>query len=198
MPCFPLVDVQTAQAFFATLAIIANLATIALVASRVVVHRSPLARSLLELIGPYGLWLAWLVALTCTVGSLYFSEVANFTPCTYCWYQRIAMYPLAVILGIAALRRDWGIRRYAVPVAGIGAAIALYHFLLERYPETLSIESACSAITPCSVPWFTEYGFVTLAYMALSGFALIIVLLTLPAHVREAPGSLIETVSQEA
>jgi len=125
------VDVQTAQAFFATLAIIANLATIALVASRVVVHRSPLARSLLELIGPYGLWLAWLVALTCTVGSLYFSEVANFTPCTYCWYQRIAMYPLAVILGIAALRRDWGIRRYAVPVAGIGAAIALYHFLLD-------------------------------------------------------------------
>jgi disulfide bond formation protein DsbB len=192
------VDVQTAQAFFATLAIIANLATVALVIARIGWSRSPLARSLLELVGPYGIWLAWLVALTCTLGSLYFSEVANFTPCTYCWYQRIAMYPLAVILGIAAFRRDWGIRRYAVPLAGIGAVIAFYHFLLERYPEALSIESACSAITPCSVPWFTEYGFITLAYMALSGFALIIVLLTLPARVREGPDSLTEIVSQEA
>jgi hypothetical protein len=62
----------------------------------------------------------------------------------------------------------------------------------------LAIEEACSAVTPCSVPWFTEYGFITLAYMALSGFALIIVLLTLPARVREAPGSLSESVSQEA
>jgi disulfide bond formation protein DsbB len=192
------VDVQTAQVFFATLALFANLAAIALLIARFTYERSPLAHSLLELVGPHALWLAWLVALTCTLGSLYFSEVANYTPCTYCWYQRIAMYPLAVILGIAAFRRDWGIRRYVVPVAGIGAAIALYHFLLERYPETLSVESACNALVPCTVPWFTEYGFVTLAYMALSGFVLIIVLLTLPARVTTPTASLDESVTQEA
>jgi disulfide bond formation protein DsbB len=192
------VDVQTAQVFFATLAIVANLATIGLLVARFTDGRSPLARSLLELVGPYALWLAWLIALTCTLGSLYFSEVANFTPCTYCWYQRIAMYPLALILGIAAFRRDWGIRLYAVPTAAVGSAIALYHFLLERYPDALEIQEACSAITPCAVPWFTEYGFVTLAYMALSGFALIIVLLTLPAPATEPTGSLVESVPQEA
>ncbi len=191
-------DVQTAQVFFATLALVANLATIGLLVARFTDRRSALARSLLELVGPYALWLAWLVALTCTLGSLYFSEVANYTPCTYCWYQRIAMYPLAVILGIAAFRHDGNIRRYVLPVSAIGGVIALYHFLLERYPDVLEIQEACSALTPCAVPWFTEYGFITLAYMALSGFALIIVLLTLPARVTEATGSLVESIPQEA
>ena len=49
------------------------------------------------LVGPAALWLAFLVALTATVGSLYFSEVARFTPCVLCWYQRIAMYPLVFV-----------------------------------------------------------------------------------------------------
>jgi hypothetical protein len=62
-------------------------------------------------------WLAWLVAVGATVGSLYFSEVANFNPCRFCWFQRIAMYPLAVILLVGALRKDPGVRWYAVPIA---------------------------------------------------------------------------------
>ena len=72
-------------------------------------------------LGPLALWLAFLVALTAFSGSLYFSEVAHFTPCALCWYQRIAMYPMEVILGIAAVRGDPGVARYAVPLADIGA-----------------------------------------------------------------------------
>ena len=61
-------------------------------------------------LAPMALTLAWGVALLATAGSLYFSEVANYLPCTLCWYQRIAMYPLVLILGIAVLRRDTAVR----------------------------------------------------------------------------------------
>jgi disulfide bond formation protein DsbB len=129
------------------------------------------------------------------LGSLYFAEVANFVPCQLCWFQRIAMYPLAVILLVGALRRDWGVRWYAVPVAAIGAAISTYHVLLEQFPS-LESSNVCSAAVPCNFVWFEELGFVTLPYMALSAFALILVLLTLPpAAVREDDDDL---ASQEA
>ena len=74
------------------------------------------------------------------------------------------MYPLALILGIAAFRRDWDIRIYAVPTAAIGSVIALYHFLLERFPDALEFElpAARSHPVPCrgspstaSSPWRT-------------------------------------------
>ena len=64
-------------------------------------------------IGPLALWLAWFVVAASFLGSLYFSEVANFVPCNLCWYQRIAMYPLVIILAIAAYRDDVGIRPLA-------------------------------------------------------------------------------------
>ena len=67
-------------------------------------------------------------------GSLYFSEVADFMPCTLCWYQRIAMYPLVLLLGIAAFRRDRAIRLYVVPLAVVGAAISIYHYLYRVVP----------------------------------------------------------------
>lgn len=164
-------DVQTAQVFFATLAIIANLATIALVVARLA-HRSPLASSLLELVGPYGLWLAWLVALTCTLGSLYFSEVANFTPCTYCWYQRIAMYPLVVIFAIAAARRETAGALYAAGLAAIGAVISAYHVALEWFPALDS--GTCDPDNPCTLVWFRAFGLISLPTLALAAFLLIL------------------------
>jgi disulfide bond formation protein DsbB len=89
------------------------------------------------------------------------------------------MYPLAVILAIATVRRDRAVRRYAVPVAAIGLVISAYHWLIERFPD-LEAGGTCSAIVPCTAPWFTEFGFVTLSFMAFSGFAFIIVALLLP------------------
>ena len=80
---------------------------------------------------PYALVLAWVPALLAMGGSLYFSEIAHFPPCPLCWFQRIAMYPLVLLLGIAAFRRDVGIRTYAIPLAAIGAVVSVYHLLLE-------------------------------------------------------------------
>jgi disulfide bond formation protein DsbB len=111
-------------------------------------------------------------------GSLYFSEVADFIPCTLCWYQRIAMYPLALILAIAAFRGDRGVRFYVVPLASIGAAISTYHYVIEWVPEAET--GVCSATIPCSVQWFDPvFGFVSLPFMAFCGFALIMSLVTL-------------------
>jgi disulfide bond formation protein DsbB len=113
---------------------------------------------------------AWLVALIATGGSLYFSEVANYIPCELCWYQRIAMYPLAVILGIAAFRSDRRIAPYGLALALPGAVIALYHYQLEWFPEQATL---CTQGIPCSTIWFKELGFVTIPVLALIAFLLI-------------------------
>jgi disulfide bond formation protein DsbB len=160
--------------FFALLAFIAGAGAL-LIAAGCVAKRGPLRRFRDEL-APLGLPLAWLVAATCMAGSLYYSEVANFAPCHLCWYQRIAMYPLVVIIGIAAVRRDTAVRRYAIPLAALGALVSIYHFQLERFPDQASF---CSVDVPCSLPPVEEFGFVTLAFMALCGFAAIIALLVI-------------------
>ena len=126
-------------------------------------------------IGPNALWLAFLVALVATAGSLFFSNVAGLEPCTLCWYQRIAMYPQAVILGIAAWRDDWSVRRYVAPLAVIGAGIAAYHVVLQRVPGLPS--TGCSLTAPCSAIDLERFGFVTIPVMAFVAFATILTVL---------------------
>ena len=135
-------------------------------------------------LAPMALTLAWGVALLATAGSLYFSEVANYLPCTLCWYQRIAMYPLVLILGIAVLRRDTAVRIYAIPVALVGGAISAYHYLLEWFPQIDT--GACSAVIPCTQVWFREFGFVSLPLLALIAFGLIITFLLIPHRSSDA------------
>jgi disulfide bond formation protein DsbB len=125
----------------------------------------------LDDLAPVALWLAWLVALVTTLGSLYFSEVADFIPCKLCWYQRIAMYPLVVLLLVAALRRDRMVWVYVVPQAAIGALIATYHSQLQAFPDQSS--SFCTLAAPCTERYVWEFGFVSLPLMALIAFAFI-------------------------
>ena len=126
-------------------------------------------------IGPGALWLAAIVATVATAGSLYFSEVAGFVPCALCWYQRIAMYPLVVLLGIAAVRGDIGIRRYVGPIAAVGAAISIYHIGVERLPGLPT--GSCSLDAPCDLIWVERFGVITIPVMALAGFLAILTLL---------------------
>ena len=117
-------------------------------------------RRVLASIGPLALGLAAAVATVATLGSLYYSEVADFPPCRLCWYQRIAMYPLVPILAIAAVRRDRAVRWYALPLVVIGAAISVWHGLVERFP---SLESgACDPLNPCSIVWVEKFGYLTI------------------------------------
>jgi disulfide bond formation protein DsbB len=174
------VDTEVAETFFTVLALLANLATVGIlglaVASRFGAGGPAARRSWIALRGQLaegGLGVAWLVAVTCTVGSLYFSEVANFEPCRLCWFQRAFMYPLVLVLALAVV---WPVlRRVALMMAVIGAGIASYHYLIERVPSLDS--GTCDPKVPCTLVWFERLGFVTLPYMALSGFLLIATLL---------------------
>ena len=134
---------------------------------------------------PAALWLAFLVALTAMSGSLYFSEGAGFVPCALCWYQRIAMYPLVVILFVAALRDDPGVVRYAGPVAAIGALLSIWHIGVQRLPALPS--GSCSLDAPCSAIYIEVIGFITIPTMALAGFWAIITLLLLRASGESEP-----------
>lgn len=122
------------------------------------------------------LWIAWAIAAVATAGSLFFSEYSDFVPCRLCWFQRIAMYPLAALLLIAALRRDRrGGALYALPFPVLGALVAIYHVYIEHNPEAES--AGCKVAAPCSAKWIEELGYVTLPVLALTAFAAILSLL---------------------
>lgn len=116
--------------------------------------------------------LGWVVALTAMAGSLYFSEVADYVPCELCWFQRIAMYPLAVVLLIALVRGERWIAPYALVLSLLGLAVAIYHYQLEWFPEQATFCSAEGTV-PCTVVWFKVYGYGTLPMLAGSAFLLI-------------------------
>jgi disulfide bond formation protein DsbB len=103
------------------------------------------------------------------------SEVAHFLPCRLCWYQRIAMYPLTIILGSAVVRGRRDVHWYVIPVAAVGAVISSYHVLLERFPRLES--SICEVSNPCTLIWTRRFGYQTIPTMALTAFLLIIVAL---------------------
>jgi disulfide bond formation protein DsbB len=174
------VDTETVTLFFAFLATIAQVVVVLGVGLAVGSRLSPalagLQARVAGALAPQALGLGAVVALTATLGSLYLSEVAHFPPCTLCWYQRIAMYPLVVILGIAELRRDGGARFSAYVLAGAGSAISIWHLVVEANPTLGS--GSCDPTNPCSTKWVEEFGYLTIPGMALSGFLLIITLLT--------------------
>ena len=123
-------------------------------------------------------YIAWTQALLATSGSLYFSEIAGYLPCLLCWYQRIAMYPLVIILAVGILRRDAKMYLYALPLAIIGALIALYHVLLyyKVFPES---EETCRAGVSCTTKYIEYLGFVTIPLLSLGAFLVIIACMVL-------------------
>jgi disulfide bond formation protein DsbB len=126
----------------------------------------------------FGLPLAALVAVGATAGSLYFSEGADFVPCEFCWYQRIAMYPLGLITLIAAFIGDRGVWKYALPLAAGGAALSIYHIQLQAFPDQ---STSCSLDAPCTSKWVEAFGFATIPVLALMAFALIAALISMAA-----------------
>lgn len=128
--------------------------------------------------------MAWIVAIVATLGSLYFSEVAGFIPCEKCWYQRILMYPLALILGIAAYDDYHKIRKYVLPLSILGMIISAYHYLIQKVPGIEDIKPCVSGI-PCSQQWINWFGFITIPFLAFVAFTLITILMFMIGKGRE-------------
>jgi len=122
------------------------------------------------------LFLCWLIAALSTAGSLFFSSVMEFAPCILCWYQRICLFPLVVILGAGLLSLDRHIVKYSLPLALIGWAIALYHTLLYSgiIPESIQ---PCSQGVSCTEEYIDLFGFITIPMLSLLSFSAIIILL---------------------
>ena len=119
------------------------------------------------------LWAAFAVASVALGGSLFFSELASFTPCRLCWFQRIFMYPLVPMLLAMAIRRDVrGALFYVLPLTAIGSLISLYHLYVEANPE---VETAGCKVGggSCALKWIDEFGYITIPMLALTAFALI-------------------------
>jgi hypothetical protein len=120
----------------------------------------------------YGPYLALGAALVATLGSLYYSEIVGFVPCTLCWYQRILMYPITVLALVGILTRDDNLPRYVLPLSVLGIAVSTYHYLIQVgvFPHS----PACSVGVPCGLRYVNYAGFITIPLMALTAFALII------------------------
>ena len=130
------------------------------------------------------IFLAFLVSLVATFGSLFFSEIMNFIPCSLCWYQRIFMYPLVFLFLMNILFPDDKIFKYSFPVVLIGLIISIYHNLLmfKIIPEKLS---PCISGVPCSVDYINWFGFITIPLLSFFSYTIVFILLiTQLSHIK--------------
>jgi disulfide bond formation protein DsbB len=128
---------------------------------------------------------AWLVAAASTLGALFFSEVMDLPPCTLCWYQRIAMFPLAILLPLGLFPFDARVVRYTLPLAVLGWGVAAFQVLLVAgvIPEGLK---PCTRGVPCAEVQVEWLGFLNIPVLSLIAFTLLISLLA-AAHRRSRP-----------
>jgi len=128
-----------------------------------------------DFLNKHALLFAWIISLCATFGSLFYSEIAGYTPCLLCWYQRIFMYPLIIILGIATYKKDNKIGGYVIPLSMFGGVIAAYHYYTQLLSNALPA-GVCAVGEECSRKYVLHYGYITIPIMALTAFLLIIFL----------------------
>lgn len=133
----------------------------------------------------YGFYFAWLIAVFAMGGSLYFSEVKHYVPCTLCWYQRILMYPLVLILGVAAYRQEKSALWYSLPLSFIGMLMAAYHYLDQKIPS-FGFAGTCKVGVPCTHAYINWAGFMTIPFLSFLAFTLITLLLVMVASKRQS------------
>ncbi|MBU1698407.1 MAG: disulfide bond formation protein B [Proteobacteria bacterium] len=122
------------------------------------------------------LFSAWILVSVSTLGSIFFSHVMEFAPCVLCWYQRICLFPLVIILATGLFPFDKRVVRYSLPLAIAGWIIAFYHNLLYSgiIPQDLQ---PCSKGVSCTEKYIDLFGFLTIPMLSLISFSIIITLL---------------------
>ncbi|RYG72847.1 disulfide bond formation protein B [Lentibacillus lipolyticus] len=117
----------------------------------------------------------WALSLIAMLGSLFYSEVMGYTPCTLCWFQRILMYPLVIIYGTALIKRNAAIALPGLILSGIGVMVSIYHYSVQKLSALQEAGGACGAI-PCNMEYVNYVGFITIPFMAGIAFVSIVVL----------------------
>lgn len=134
-------------------------------------------KQIIQFFSENSLSFAFLISVGVTLGSLYLSEIAHFVPCKLCWFQRIFMYPQVLLLGVASIKNDFGIKKYIIPLSIIGLVIATYQYILQMSPIPLP---CTDEIASCAVKEFVEFGYITIPMMSLTSFLLILMFMVLP------------------
>lgn len=121
-----------------------------------------------------GLIFIFTTSLIAMLGSLYYSEVRGFEPCTFCWYQRILMYPIVLISGIALYQKNAKIALTTAIFSIVGGSISIYHYSLQKLTFLHDSAPACGNV-PCTGQYVNYLGFITIPFMALTAFVLILI-----------------------
>jgi disulfide bond formation protein DsbB len=121
------------------------------------------------------LLLIWGQAFIALLGSLFFSELMGYTPCELCWVQRILMYPLVIIYGVALIKKDLSIALPGLILSGIGMFVSAYHYLIQKLPALEGTGEACGLV-PCNLTYVNYFGFITIPFLAGAAFIIIFVL----------------------
>ncbi|PGM54961.1 disulfide oxidoreductase [Bacillus sp. AFS053548] len=114
----------------------------------------------------------WIVSIIATLGSLSFSVINHWTPCSLCWYQRIFMYPIVFIIGIAFYKNKIKDVIYVLPLSLIGMCISIYHILIQKVPALKETATQCGPV-PCTGDYLNWFGFITIPMLAFVAFLLI-------------------------
>ncbi|MBP1968991.1 disulfide bond formation protein DsbB [Virgibacillus natechei] len=120
------------------------------------------------------LFFIWGVSFIAVAGSLFYSEVIGYEPCELCWIQRIFMYPLVVIYGVAAIKKDISIALPGLILSGIGILISIYHYSIQKIPTLQAAGDACGTVS-CNVQYVNYFGFITIPFLAGIAFIIIFV-----------------------
>lgn len=118
---------------------------------------------------------AWATSFVAMLGSLYFSEVMQYEPCELCWYQRIFMYPMVFILGLAVVKKDAAAARYSLLLSAAGSLVSIYHYAIQKIEFFTSSAPACGRV-PCTGMYINWFGFVTIPFLALTAFVIIFII----------------------
>ena len=173
--------VQSVTSMLSFLTVLADIATVVLF----VIFITPLKEAgtgevITRWVGRHSIWLAFTVAAGSFAGSIFYSGIAGFAPCELCWWQRIFLYPQAVLLAIAYFTDDEHIHKYSIALSSFGFVVAAYNVWLQFGGTSVA---PCSATGPsCSLRYFLEFGYVTLPTMCLTAFALLIVIMLYRRH----------------
>lgn len=121
------------------------------------------------------LYVAWLIAVASTAGSLYFSNVLGFAPCDLCWWQRIFTYPIVSILFVGLWKKDVHVPHYILPLAIAGLFVSIYHNLIYEgiIPEVIK---TCTNGISCTTQYVEFFGFVSIPLLSLLSYIAIIIL----------------------
>ncbi|PBB06081.1 disulfide bond formation protein B [Salimicrobium humidisoli] len=120
------------------------------------------------------MFVAWATALTATLGSLFYSEFLGYTPCEWCWYQRILMYPLVIIYGVALLKNEKNTALPGLILSGAGVLVSTYHYSVQKVPALKTPGGSCGTV-PCTVEYVNYLGFITIPFLASTAFIIIFI-----------------------